>query len=299
MPRSFVRSFGRPVVPARSMALSPEWLRSSTRCAAALAITLLVAACSSGPSIRQGGSANYGNRTMGPENSAGQEEITLEAMSLVGIPYRYGGNTPDSGFDCSGLVRYVVARAAGVNLPRTTADMSSVGTSLDRDDLASGDLIFFNTTGRAHSHVGIYVGQGKFVHAPNSGGTVRLESLYVPYWARRIDGIRRVAANKAPAGNTTYVNRAAPANVAQTQPSAASPAPGAPPSPMSSPMSSPGLPGAPVSAVADSPNRPLTAATPSPLQTPQPSAPPSSTARLNGSLAADDDPIARFANSSM
>ncbi|AJC23486.2 C40 family peptidase [Pandoraea pulmonicola] len=269
MPRSLARSLGHDAAPARRLTSSAGLLRTSSRCATVLAITLLVAACSSGPSVRQGSSTNYGNRTMGPENSAGQEEITLEAMSLVGIPYRYGGNTPDSGFDCSGLVRYVVARAAGVNLPRTTADMSSVGTSLDRDDLASGDLIFFNTTGRAHSHVGIYVGQGKFVHAPNSGGTVRLESLYIPYWARRIDGIRRVAANKAPAGNTTYVNRSAPASVAQAQPVAAPPL-----------------------------NRPLTTATPSPLDTPQATSA-SNTARLSAPPAPEDDPIARFANSSM
>jgi hypothetical protein len=235
-----------------------------------LTLTLLVAACSSGPSVRQGSTANYGNRTVGPERSAGQEEITLEAMSLVGIPYRYGGNTPDSGFDCSGLVRYVVARAAGVNLPRTTADMSGVGTPLERDDLASGDLIFFNTTGRAHSHVGIYVGQGKFVHAPNTGGTVRLESLYIPYWARRIDGVRRVAANKAPAGNTTYVNRSAPEPLANV----------------------------PVAPMNTAPNRPLTAATPSPMETPQVS-PSSSTANVTASPSQDDDPIARFANSAM
>ncbi|VVE89542.1 C40 family peptidase [Pandoraea bronchicola] len=249
------------------------------RCASALALTLLVAACSSGPSVRQGSTANYGNRTVGPERSAGQEEITLEAMSLVGIPYRYGGNTPDSGFDCSGLVRYVVARAAGVSLPRTTADMSGVGTPLDRDDLASGDLIFFNTTGRAHSHVGIYVGQGKFVHAPNTGGTVRLESLYIPYWARRIDGVRRVAANKAPAGNTTYVNRSAPATLAQT--------------PAAAPLAN--VPVAPPNAL---PNRPLTAATSSPVETPQVS-PAGNTANLATSPSQDDDPIARFANSSM
>ncbi|ALS63494.1 peptidase P60 [Pandoraea norimbergensis] len=254
---------------------SLAWL--SGRCVAALAVTVLVAACSSGPSVRQGSNANFGNRTMGPERSAGQEEITIEAMSLVGIPYRYGGNTPDSGFDCSGLVRYVVARAAGVNLPRTTADMSSIGTPLERDDLASGDLIFFNTTGRAHSHVGIYVGQGKFVHAPNTGGTVRLESLYIPYWARRIDGVRRVAANKAPAGNTTYVNRTAPDTVAAQTPAAAP------------------LPTVPMNTT---PNRPLTSATPSPLETPQ-VAPPNRTANLAPPPAQDDDPIARFANSSM
>ncbi|WP_273840063.1 C40 family peptidase, partial [Serratia marcescens] len=82
-----------------------------------------------------------------------------EAMALVGTPYRYGGNTPDSGFDCSGLVRYVVQRAAAVNLPRTAAEMGRRGTALDRRDVASGDLVFFNTTGQPNSHVGIYVGQ--------------------------------------------------------------------------------------------------------------------------------------------
>ncbi|MCY1356116.1 NlpC/P60 family protein [compost metagenome] len=124
--------------------------------------------------------------------SAGLEEISIQAMSLVGTPYRYGGNTPDAGFDCSGLVRYVVSRAANVNLPRTTEAMGTRGTTLERSEVASGDLVFFNTTGRANSHVGIYVGQNRFVHAPSSGGTVRLEDMGKPYWASRYNGARRV-----------------------------------------------------------------------------------------------------------
>ncbi|AOJ01729.1 MULTISPECIES: NlpC/P60 family protein [Burkholderia] len=131
------------------------------------------------------------------DHSVGREEISIQAMSLVGVPYRWGGNTPDSGFDCSGLVRYVVDRAASVNLPRTTADMSSIGESIDPDGIAPGDLIFFNTSGRPHSHVGIYVGKLRFVNAPSTGGTVRLDYLTNPYWAKRFDGIRRVAAPKA------------------------------------------------------------------------------------------------------
>ncbi len=131
------------------------------------------------------------------DHSVGQEEISIQAMSLVGVPYRWGGNTPDSGFDCSGLVRYVVGRAADVNLPRTTADMSGRGMSIDPDQVAPGDLIFFNTTGRPHSHVGIYVGKLRFVNAPSTGGTVRLDYLTNPYWAKRFDGIRRVAPPKA------------------------------------------------------------------------------------------------------
>ena len=166
-------------------------------------VVLSLAACSSAPpkSARTGGGA-YGEnalRTMPPgsprfvDHSIGREEISIEAMSLIGIPYRWGGNTPNSGFDCSGLVRYVVGRAADIDLPRTTADMSRRGEPIEPDEIAPGDLIFFNTTGRAHSHVGIYVGKLRFVNAPSTGGTVRLDYLTNPYWARHFDGIRRVA----------------------------------------------------------------------------------------------------------
>jgi hypothetical protein len=177
-----------------------------------LLILLLLAACSSEPqrisrsSSGNSSASNGAYRTTPPgfpnfvDHSVGREEISIEAMGLVGIPYRWGGNTPDSGFDCSGLVRYVVLRAASVNLPRTTADMSGSGESIEPDEVAPGDLIFFNTTGRPHSHVGIYVGKLRFVNAPSTGGTVRIDYLTNPYWAKRFDGIRRVAApNHAPA----------------------------------------------------------------------------------------------------
>ena len=155
-------------------------------------------------------------------------------MSLVGIPYRWGGNTPESGFDCSGLVRYVVARAADVNLPRTTADISQRGESVAPDEVAPGDLIFFNTTGRAHSHVGIYVGKLRFVNAPSTGGTVRLDYLTNPYWAKRFDGIRRVApplAQPSPFDTPTYL-----ASPRETLAPVAAPAarPSAPPRAMAS-----------------------------------------------------------------
>jgi cell wall-associated NlpC family hydrolase len=115
-------------------------------------------------------------------------------MSLVGVPYRWGGNTPTSGFDCSGLVRYVLGRAADVNLPRTTADMSSRGASIDPDQIAPGDLIFFNTTGRPHSHVGIYVGKLRFVNAPSTGGTAaRLPDQPAGEALRRQASLRRAA----------------------------------------------------------------------------------------------------------
>ncbi|WP_419684042.1 NlpC/P60 family protein [Burkholderia theae] len=167
-------------------------------------VVSLLAACSSVPP--QSASRDPGMKITTPrafpapanfpkfvDHSVGQEEISIQAMSLVGVPYRWGGNTPTSGFDCSGLVRYVIGRAADVNLPRTTADMSGRGVSIEPDQVAPGDLIFFNTTGRPHSHVGIYVGKLRFVNAPSTGGTVRLDYLTNPYWAKRFDGIRRVA----------------------------------------------------------------------------------------------------------
>lgn len=192
----------------------PEMLRLEVRpsllclCAAAL----LLGACASAPPGRHagGGSGGGGGRPM-VDPSAGLEEISLQAMSLVGTPYRYGGNTPDAGFDCSGLVRYVVGRAASVSLPRTTEAMSGRGVALDRSQVASGDLVFFNTTGRPYSHVGIYVGQNRFVHAPASGGTVRLEDMGKSYWASRYDGARRIA-NGIPTGaySVPYSAPAAP-----------------------------------------------------------------------------------------
>lgn len=175
-----------------------SFLHGNTRLAGAglLALVCLLSACSSTPT-RSTASRDAGLRTRGApihDPSAGLEEISIEAMALVGTPYRYGGNTPDSGFDCSGLVRYVVQRAASVNLPRTAAEMGRRGTSLDRRDVASGDLVFFNTTGQPNSHVGIYVGQNRFVHAPATGGTVRLEDMTKSYWASRYMGARRVVA---------------------------------------------------------------------------------------------------------
>ncbi|MEX3633008.1 NlpC/P60 family protein [Paraburkholderia sp. BR14320] len=188
------------------------------RLALSLLPVLLLAACAGAPQKTSRGSggtvvANGAYHEPPPgfphfvDHSIGREEISIQAMSLVGVPYRWGGNTPDSGFDCSGLVRYVVLRAASVNLPRTTAEMSGRGESVEPDEIAPGDLIFFNTTGRAHSHVGIYVGKLRFVNAPSTGGTVRLDYLTNPYWAKRFDGIRRMAgpaATPAPFDTPSY-----------------------------------------------------------------------------------------------
>jgi hypothetical protein len=130
------------------------------------------------------------------EVSAGLEDISIAAIGLVGVPYRYGGNTPKGGFDCSGLIGYVYERTANKKLPRTTQEIGQVGFSLGNQTPAPGDLVFFNTQGGPHTHVGIYVGKGRFVHAPSKGGTVRLEKITSPYWSQRYTEARRVAPSR-------------------------------------------------------------------------------------------------------
>jgi cell wall-associated NlpC family hydrolase len=120
-------------------------------------------------------------------------DILFRAIALVGTPYHYGGNTPESGFDCSGFVDYVFRDVAGIVLPRTVDDIDAINTpDVRRDELNSGDLIFFHTNGRKVSHIGIYVGEGRFVHAPNEGGTVRLDRLDNVYWDAHYSGAKRI-----------------------------------------------------------------------------------------------------------
>ena len=120
--------------------------------------------------------------------------LSAAAFDLIGIRCKWGGNTPETGLDCSGLVRYVFQQVTGVTLPRTARDMSRVGTQVAVSELQPGDLVFFNTLGPTYSHVGIYLGEDRFIHAPASGGEVRVESLRADYWVRRYSGARRVIA---------------------------------------------------------------------------------------------------------
>jgi cell wall-associated NlpC family hydrolase len=117
----------------------------------------------------------------------------VEALRQLGTPYRYGGASPREGFDCSGLVLHAYYRAWGVRLPRRTAEQRRLGKAIRAIDLQPGDLVFYNTRGRAYSHVGIYVGHGHFVHAPRSGQTVRMEKMDTSYWRPRFNGARRLA----------------------------------------------------------------------------------------------------------
>ncbi len=129
------------------------------------------------------------------------QELVMRALSLIGVNYRRGGESPDSGFDCSGLVRHVFREALGLKLPRTSRDLSHLGANVPSDDLKPGDLVFFHTLHHAFSHVGIYLGDHQFVHAPASGGEVRVEDMRQSYWAKRFNGARRVAALNTPTTN--------------------------------------------------------------------------------------------------
>ncbi len=121
-------------------------------------------------------------------------ELVLRALSLLGVNYKFGGNSPDTGLDCSGLVRHVFREAVGVVLPRRAEEMSHSGENINTDQLRPGDLVFFNTLRRTFSHVGIYIGNDQFVHAPSRGGGVRVELMSKQYWIERFNGARRLIA---------------------------------------------------------------------------------------------------------
>jgi cell wall-associated NlpC family hydrolase len=153
--------------------------------AALLSLLLLLGACA-----HQGGGAGRGPDAA---DSVAANGVLMRAIGLVGTPYRYGGASPEGGFDCSGLVQFVFRDAAGLRLPRSTRELVAMpAAEVDRDELEPGDLVFFNPGGGKPSHIGIYVGEGRFVHAPSSGGTVRLDLLDSDYWRRAWAGARRI-----------------------------------------------------------------------------------------------------------
>jgi cell wall-associated NlpC family hydrolase len=124
---------------------------------------------------------------------SGAKAIANAALDFLGTKYKYGGDTPYSGFDCSGLVIYAAEKSLGLKLPRRSAQIAHEGISIKRSDLKKGDLVFFNTRGHRYSHVGIYLGNEKFVHAPRTGSVVRIEDMNTTYWKKRYNGARRLA----------------------------------------------------------------------------------------------------------
>jgi cell wall-associated NlpC family hydrolase len=126
-------------------------------------------------------------------------ELVVTAMGFMGVPYRRGGNSVETGFDCSGFVRAIYEQTVGLILPRRANEQAAATQQIDRRELQPGDLVFFNTMRRAFSHVGIYIGDNKFIHSPKPGAQVRVEDMGVAYWSVRFDGARRVMPGAAQA----------------------------------------------------------------------------------------------------
>jgi cell wall-associated NlpC family hydrolase len=160
-------------------------------------VALLLAACGGNDNVRSAKpsaarvSMPRSWPVVTPDDPDRANAVLIRAIGLVGTPYRYGGNTPQGGFDCSGLVNYVFRDMANVALPRTSRDLAAQGPRIQPERLAAADLVFFANGGTV-THVGIYVGEGRFVHAPSTGGTVRLDHLDGPYWVSHYAGARRV-----------------------------------------------------------------------------------------------------------
>ena len=133
-------------------------------------------------------------RSIGDKAMDSAANITSYALSLIGVDYRFGGSTPEQGLDCSGLIRYVFQQATGIALPRSAREQARVGESINRDDLQPGDLVFFNTRRFQFSHVGLYIGDNRFIHAPSSGGSVEVVNLDNRYWQKAFNGARRIVA---------------------------------------------------------------------------------------------------------
>jgi len=161
-----------------------------------LALPVLMTACGGGKATRPAPPPPTANwpKTV-PDNPEAANSVLMRAISLVGTPYRYGGNTPDSGFDCSGLVYYAYKDLVKFRIPRTANEMYHLrdASPVDRGELESGDLVFFRTQGRGTAdHVGVYVGNGKFIQSPRTGQDIQITSLSEDYWQRHYVGARRV-----------------------------------------------------------------------------------------------------------
>ena len=126
------------------------------------------------------------------------QDMLMHAISLIGVKYRYGGGSLEGGFDCSGFVRHVFTETLSRDLPRSSFEMSKLGTAIDENTLMPGDLLFYNTLKRRFSHVAIYLGEGRFVHAPSRGKSVEIASMSDTYWRKRFNGARRLVEREVP-----------------------------------------------------------------------------------------------------
>lgn len=139
-------------------------------------------------------SGSIGNQFSLARQTVGEKatDMLTQAMGLLGVPYRRGGTSEETGFDCSGFVRHLYEKSFGQLLPRRADEQAKATETIDRSELKPGDLVFFNTMRRAFSHVGIYMGDGKFIHAPRTGKAIRVDDMRSAYWQKRFNGARRV-----------------------------------------------------------------------------------------------------------
>jgi len=167
--------------------------RALHACRFAIVLTVLLSACSSGPAptpTPQNHKPSLSSERLRLEDTQQANEIVLFSLGLLDTGYRFGGKNPEAGLDCSGMVSYVVENATGLRLPHNAAQIAARTRPISQQELRPADLVFFNTLGRSFSHMGIYLGDGKFVHAPSSGGKVRVDKLEMPYYAKRFEGAR-------------------------------------------------------------------------------------------------------------
>ena len=192
--------------------LSPRWAKFAQRLGASVAVGMACTAVLSAP-LEVPPYTQQEPLTLRPESgltaqlnqlrnavTSTTSDLVMNAMGFLGVPYKRGGTSEESGFDCSGFVRATYERTLGLVLPRRAAEQANATTTIKKEELRPGDLVFFNTMRHAFSHVGIYVGEGKFIHAPRSGAKVRLEDMREAYWTKRFNGARRVDAIQGDTG---------------------------------------------------------------------------------------------------
>ena len=153
-------------------------------------LAIFLVSCGGSAPRKSTDSAKYSTSYVFAESTREGADIAIFAMGLLDTGYKFGGKNPEAGLDCSGMVAYVYREAAGVQLSGNAASLATQGKFILKTHLRAGDLVFFNTMNRKYSHVGIFLGDDKFIHAPNSKGRVRIEKLSTPYWAKRYDGGR-------------------------------------------------------------------------------------------------------------
>jgi cell wall-associated NlpC family hydrolase len=156
-------------------------------------LILLLLLCSSCATTHR--EVSSGNGTQKEYSTEAMNDLAIYALSMAETPYQYGGNSPETGFDCSGFVYHVFQKSLGLKLPRTSEQISRVGKPLDAYQLQPGDLVFFNTLRQPFSHVGIYVGERRFVHAPKTGKAIAIADMRDKYWSTRYDGARRITSS--------------------------------------------------------------------------------------------------------